>query len=51
MLFMPDLLAYFLTGKKGVEYTIASTSQLLDPRHARTGIDEVIDRLGLPQHI
>ena len=47
MLFMPDLLAYFLTGKKGVEYTIASTSQLLDPR-TRNWSEEVFDRLGLP---
>ncbi|MDP4238319.1 MAG: rhamnulokinase family protein [Bacteroidota bacterium] len=32
MLFMPDALAYLLTGNKVVEYTIASTSQLLNPR-------------------
>ena len=50
MLFMPDLLAYFLTGKKGVEYTIASTSQLLDPR-TRNWSDEVFDRLGLPKKL
>ncbi len=31
MLFMPDALAYMLTGNKVVEYTIASTSQLLNP--------------------
>ena len=31
MLFMPDLLAYFLTGKKGTEYTVASTSELINP--------------------
>ena len=30
LLFMPDLFAYFLTGKKICEYTNASTSQLLD---------------------
>lgn len=50
MLFMPDLLAYFLTGEKGVEYTIASTSQLLDPR-TRDWSREVFDRLGLPQKL
>ena len=50
MLFMPDLLAYFLTGKKGVEYTIASTSQLLDPR-TRNWSEEVFDRLGLPKKL
>lgn len=32
MLFMPDALNYMLTGNKVVEYTIASTSQLLNPR-------------------
>ncbi len=32
MLFMPDVLSYLLTGNKVVEYTIASTSQLLNPR-------------------
>ncbi len=31
MLFMPDLMAYFLTGKKVAEYTIASTSQMINP--------------------
>ncbi len=32
LLFMPDALAYLLTGKKSCEYTIASTSQILNPR-------------------
>lgn len=32
ILFMPDALAYLLTGNKVVEYTIASTSQILNPR-------------------
>lgn len=32
LLFMPDALSYMLTGKKVCEYTIASTSQLLNPR-------------------
>ena len=50
MLFMPDLLAYFLTGQKGVEYTIASTSQLLDPAR-RDWSEAVFDRLGLPKKL
>ncbi len=32
ILFTPDALIYMLTGKKICEYTIASTSQILDPR-------------------
>ncbi len=32
ILFMPDALSYMLTGEKVCEYTILSTSQLLDPR-------------------
>ncbi|MCX7711524.1 MAG: rhamnulokinase [Clostridia bacterium] len=32
MLFIPDLLNYFLTGVKASEFTIASTSQMIDPR-------------------
>ena len=31
ILFMPDALSYLLTGKMVTEYTIASTSQMLDP--------------------
>ena len=50
LLFVPDLLAYWLTGRQAVERTIASTSQLLDPT---TGdwAREVIDALGLPQEL
>ena len=50
LLFVPDLLAYWLTGKQAVERTIASTSQLLD---ASTGewAWSVIDALGLPRKI
>lgn len=50
LLFVPDLLAYWLTGRQAVERTIASTSQLLD---ARTGqwAWGVIDALGLPHKI
>lgn len=50
MLFMPDLLRYFLTGEKGNEFTIASTSQMLD---ARTGdwASDLLGKLGVPQNI
>ena len=32
ILFMPDALSYMLTGEKVCEYTIASTSQLMNPK-------------------
>lgn len=32
ILFLPDALGYMLTGKEVCEYTIASTSEMLDPR-------------------
>ncbi|MEO7099818.1 MAG: rhamnulokinase family protein [Luteolibacter sp.] len=50
LLFTPDLLAYWLTGKQAVERTVASTSQLLDPRSGDWAWG-VIDALGLPKKI
>jgi sugar (pentulose or hexulose) kinase len=50
LLFVPDLLSYWLTGRRAVERTIASTSQLLDPRSGGWAW-EVIDALGLPRGI
>lgn len=50
LLMMPDLFAYLLTGKMGSEYTIASTSQLIDP-FTRNWDFELIDKFGLPRHI
>ena len=50
LLFMPDLFSYYLTGKANCEYTIASTSELLDAR-SREWNFSLIDKLGLPRHI
>ena len=50
LLFMPDLLTYFLTGVKGTEYTIASTSQMTDPV-TRDWSWELIEKLGLKKEI
>lgn len=50
MLFVPDLLNYFLTGVKQTEYTIASTSQMLDAK-ARDWSWELIDKFGLPRKL
>lgn len=46
LLFMPDLLNYFLTGQKKSEYTIASTSSLLDAK-TKNWSDELLQALGL----
>lgn len=50
LLLTPDLLGYFLTGAKGTEYTIATTTQLYDPV-ARDWDWQTIRQLGLPEHI
>ena len=47
LLFMPDLLNYWLTGKRIQERTIASTSQLLNP-HTGVWSRTLIDAAGLP---
>ncbi len=50
MLFMPDLLGYFLTGEAKSEYTNATTSMLYNPT-TRDWDWETIDQLGLPREI
>ena len=48
LLFMPDLFEHYLTGKVGTEYTIASTSQLIDPK-TRTWSKPVLEAFGIPE--
>ena len=50
MLLTPDLLGYFLTGAKGTEYTIATTTQLINAATGDWDWD-TIEELGLPEHI
>lgn len=50
LLFMPDLFSYFLTGVADTEYSIASTSELLDARRRCWSVDTV-RALGLPEHL
>ncbi len=50
MLLTPDLLGYFLTGEKGTEYTIATTTQLYNPT-TKDWDWETIDELELPRKI
>ena len=50
MLFMPDLFAYFLTGKMCSEYSIASTSQLVDI-NTRSWSKELLDAFGIKESL
>ena len=48
ILFMPDALSYLLTGNMVTEYTIASTSQMLNPRTKRLE-PELLEAVGLKE--
>lgn len=50
LLFIPDLLNYFLTGKLATEYTIASTGALLDAEK-RDFSDEILAAMGLSRQL
>ncbi|HEX6472657.1 MAG TPA: rhamnulokinase family protein [Streptosporangiaceae bacterium] len=50
MLLVPDLIAYWLTGRIGAELTNASTTGLLDVR-TRTWAYGLADRLGIPRRL
>lgn len=50
MLFMPDLFGYMLTGKMCAEYSIASTSQLIDLSN-KTWSKEILDAFGIKESI
>lgn len=47
LLFMPDLLNFFLTGEKRCEYTVASTSQMFDSKKQDWAYD-LLKKMGLP---
>ncbi len=50
LLFIPDLLTFFLTGNKTCEYTIASTSQMLLAGRGTWAYD-LLNELGIPVEI
>ncbi len=50
LIMLPDLFSYFLTGKVFAEYTIASTTQLLDAR-SKTWAKPLFKKLGIPVEI
>ncbi len=47
MLLMPDLFNYFLTGEKLSEYTISSTTQMMNPRTGNWAYD-LLKKMGIP---
>ena len=47
---MPDLLNYWLSGRKVCEFTMATTTQCYDPRQ-RAWSKPLLDALGIPLHI
>jgi len=50
LLLIPDLFNYFLTGEKQAEYSIASTTQMLDANSGAWS-NELLERLGIPKDI
>lgn len=50
LLFMPDLFGYMLSGKKVTEYSIATTSQMIDLK-TKGWSDEILSKLGIPRRL
>jgi len=50
LLFMPDLFNYLFTGVRKSEFSIATTSQMYDPRK-RAWANDMLKQLELPTHI
>ncbi|MGC4020111.1 MAG: rhamnulokinase family protein [Muricomes sp.] len=50
LLLTPDLFNYFLTGEKRAEYTMATTTQLMDARN-KVWSDEILSALGISREI
>lgn len=50
LLFMPDLFGYMLTGKMTTEYSIATTSQMIDLKTKKWAVG-LLDRLGIPTRL
>ncbi len=50
LLTMPDLFHYWLTGERVGEFTIGSTTQMLNPR-TRTWAVDMLAQAGIPTHI
>lgn len=50
ILMIPDILGYFLTGRRNIEYTSASTTQMYDVKRKQWS-DKICRKLGLKQSV
>ncbi len=50
LLFMPDLFHYLFSGQRTIESSIASTSQMVDPRTQQWATD-LLNKLGMPTRL
>ena len=50
LLLTPDLFNYFLTGEKKAEYTMATTTQLMDAKN-KVWSDRILEALQIPKKI
>lgn len=50
LLFMPDLLNYMLSGVKSTEYSIATTSQMVDIR-TKSWSEEILEKFGIKKNL
>ena len=50
LLFIPDLFAYLLTGEKRAEWTIATTSNMVDPAKGEWAYD-ILEKLGIESRL
>lgn len=50
LLFMPDLLNYMLSGVKSTEFSIATTSQMVDLK-TNNWSEEILDTFGIPKNL
>lgn len=50
LLFMPDLFTYMLTGKKVAEYSIATTSQMVDLQ-TRDWSEPILEKFAIPKRL
>ncbi len=50
LLMLPDLLGYYITGKTGIEYTVAAETELLN-LSTREWIGEILDAYDIPRRL